>query len=1070
MIGSFMLPTNAYAYSSKNRGANAVDKTSYFYFEIRGGPKGNSKVRLRLDRTGGASTFNSMLTNPSTWKVQIYSGTNNHNIQLDSTSITTKKDINGEYLILNIPVSYEMPAYYKYKDMFRDAPNLGHRFGFNYYHATESRPNSAAETGKAQSTVSRRSINLELNSSMIGLRTADKVMYWNTTLGFNIWRQQYTVKFLPNGGSGSMANQVWDYGFAQNLRPNTFSKPGHHFKYWKVYRDYDNKWAWADGHGNGDYWQSPEPFGNDIRNYNDKANCATTSPGGTVYMYAQWEPNMYYLDVNGLLDGTSSGGISGYGTFDVYINGSLVANDVSDYYTSHPYGSTYQISDIRPATGRTYNGVSSGAISGTVDGTKTVQLKFTTNSYTLTINPNGGIWNGSSSTQSFTQKYGTTKSIDKPTRAGYIFGGWLFSGSGGMNGLATVDPTFKSSSGNVSVYNNAGGGTVTHSRVNSQSDNPSGSPYEIRISTNGTASPGLGGFVQWMNSGPNKKFIHTFIAKIPVGYTVSDYRNPIGDGGYSRWLTSKTGTGKWETYAYEINCGSSGSFSSFGHVALSSGNKTVTWYLAQSQITEVTSANSFNYGVGNCTLTATWVPNSFTNTIAHWMFGFKNSEGNNGNKSAFRITTTTFDINFGQTYMMDKSRGVNSPKGFYLCDTFGTSSISGSWATYNMGTTVTQKSNPMNYEYDYAPYNYKITYNLNGGTNHSSNPSTYNILYGVTLENPSRPGWKFNGWEINGQKVTGINPGANATFTNESDMRNKLNSRTIGDVTITATWLPIPEFNIPNMNNPDNNPIKPFISNGKLVIQLGDTFTPLKYVSATDKIDGDISQEVIVESNEVPMRDGKAIQSGEYEVIYKVTNTSGVSANATLIVIVNQPPMITGPEVRHKLVHETIDESFLLSQQIAKDKEDSNITPKLGVKKIKDDEGRILSDSSQIDTRYVSNYEITISVTDKYKKTVDKTYTLKIVKDDYKYEESHDTEFRFINDKYKETLSSDSSFSVNSELNQILTKSFKKTKNSAQKIIKFNMEEINDVKDFQKTVKNETKGSINSIFVNTFLK
>ena len=55
--------------------------------------------------------------------------------------------------------------------------------------------------------------------------------------------------------------------------------------------------------------------------------------------------------------------------------------------------------------------------------------------FTLTVNPNGGIWNGSSSSQSFTQNYNTTKAIANPeTRYGYYFDGWILLGSGSISG------------------------------------------------------------------------------------------------------------------------------------------------------------------------------------------------------------------------------------------------------------------------------------------------------------------------------------------------------------------------------------------------------------------------------------------------------------------------------------------------------------------------------------------------------------------------------------------------------------------------------------------------------------
>lgn len=87
-------------------------------------------------------------------------------------------------------------------------------------------------------------------------------------------------------------------------------------------------------------------------------------------------PPMYYLDINGWIDGKSEGDISKSGTADVYINGSLASNDCTDYYTQHYAGTTYEIKDIKAKPGYRYNGVKSGSLSGTLNSTTTVVLSF----------------------------------------------------------------------------------------------------------------------------------------------------------------------------------------------------------------------------------------------------------------------------------------------------------------------------------------------------------------------------------------------------------------------------------------------------------------------------------------------------------------------------------------------------------------------------------------------------------------------------------------------------------------------------------------------------------------------
>jgi len=63
---------------------------------------------------------------------------------------------------------------------------------------------------------------------------------------------------------------------------------------------------------------------------------------------------------------------------------------------------------------------------------------LTPHTSTLTVNPNGGTWNGSTSSQSFAQAPTSTKTIANPTRTGYTFGGWTLSGGGSIsNGTYT---------------------------------------------------------------------------------------------------------------------------------------------------------------------------------------------------------------------------------------------------------------------------------------------------------------------------------------------------------------------------------------------------------------------------------------------------------------------------------------------------------------------------------------------------------------------------------------------------------------------------------------------------------
>ena len=141
---------------------------------------------------------------------------------------------------------------------------------------------------------------------------------------------------------------------------------------------------------------------------------------------------------------------------------------------------------------------------------------------------------------------------------------------------------------------------------------------------------------------------------------------------------------------------------------------------------------------------AEWKPITYTNSLHHWFYGLKNQEGNNGNKEAYNISDSRFDAAYGTTYVMGKDRAIAVPNGYHLDDYVGGSLLK--WQTNKLGWEVTQAEKSFWFEYTYHPYEYNIFYNLNGGTNHSDNPDSYTILYGVTLKDPSKTGYIFTGW------------------------------------------------------------------------------------------------------------------------------------------------------------------------------------------------------------------------------------------------------------------------------------------------------------------------------------
>lgn len=127
--------------------------------------------------------------------------------------------------------------------------------------------------------------------------------------------------------------------------------------------------------------------------------------------------------------------------YQVYIGGgttnyATVPGGGSDNYISVRHNSSGNASFTIKliALEGSYFGVAyRGNMFGIADGTsKSVSL--TRHTQTLTINPNGGVWGNSSSSQSFAQAPTSTKTIANPTRTNYRFTGWTLSGGGSLSG------------------------------------------------------------------------------------------------------------------------------------------------------------------------------------------------------------------------------------------------------------------------------------------------------------------------------------------------------------------------------------------------------------------------------------------------------------------------------------------------------------------------------------------------------------------------------------------------------------------------------------------------------------
>lgn len=152
------------------------------------------------------------------------------------------------------------------------------------------------------------------------------------------------------------------------------------------------------------------------------------------------------------------------------------------------------------------------------------------------------------------------------------------------------DEEFRNGTNSIGVYNNAGNGTVTMTRE-AAANLPNRSGMQLRFNySGGGATPGLGGFILGFIARANAVFIQKFMAKLPVGYTFNNAENSMGINGSVNWLTSRAGTGKWETYVRAVICGTGTNFGNGGHVYVSGADAAMEFYLAFAEIYEVNSS------------------------------------------------------------------------------------------------------------------------------------------------------------------------------------------------------------------------------------------------------------------------------------------------------------------------------------------------------------------------------------------------------------------------------------------------------------------------------------------------
>ena len=494
---------------------------------------------------------------------------------------------------MNFKISYTRHAYYYNKGCSYDKNDKDIRFNTKNY-TLQNTGDDGNSIEKGYTSYDKPvTANIQINTGHTGTRTFNHYRYRGGRVTINYTREKHTIRYDANGGSGAPGNQTKTMGVDLWLSSTTPSRPQYVFKGWNT-----------EANGSGTSYSPGQQF----------------YPDADTTLYAQWEEDTsyQYLDVNGVLDGNQAYNTDGMGKFDVYIDGQLVSDPAGsiDFYDKYKVGSKYEIKNIRPNSGISYDHASPG-LSGTITGYTSVDLYFNTG-YTLSIDPNGGTYLGSTSVHKVNHlSPGSYVNILVPTRPGYKFGGYDTSHGdyqyfASNNGWTTshgenVGTYSRSYDGNVSLNEAPDGGYYRTNHVWRGIDSATDNYNYISFPTY-TAEAGhtykISGEV-WISERPSGG---SFALNFYHGDSSNDWKHCM-------WGISEGWTGKWVKFSMERTFDTTTNDARFeiwtSNLKGLTGN--ISFWLQGLKITDETTGNDVSMtkiamGNSDIKLTARWIP------------------------------------------------------------------------------------------------------------------------------------------------------------------------------------------------------------------------------------------------------------------------------------------------------------------------------------------------------------------------------------------------------------------------------------------------------------------------------
>ena len=607
------------------------------------------------------------------------------------------------------------------------------------------------------------------------------------------WEQIYNAEFRPNGGTwndGTTENKNAIYSATISIDvPGTVSQDYHYFKGWKVLSSV------------GTWTKDTVYTATEIE--------ALTGMSGNVVFVAQWTPYTYTVRFheNGGT-GTMADQKFNYGVAQ------NLSNLTFEPATGYHLASTYVWNTVPGGSGTKYTNKQSVKNLTNVDGGYVdLYAQWEINSSTLRIDPNGGVWEGSTAIQTIKANYKTQKTITVPTRNGYVFTGWTKSSPF----YGTISSLTETATYTYGAENN-----VT-STLTANWEKVQDTQYTATFVPNG------GKWTSGSAVSSNRKVYYTVNTSITVpgevakdGYDFTGWKVTSTDGTWvqgqvyttdeiqnAKNMTGNvTFTAQWKVTTYKAIFETGGGTWTGGNTA----NRTRTYTISTTLTAPTTvTRNGYVFAGWKVTLAeGNWVlATVYNNDPQTKLHGSSGKYGNVTFTAQWEADryTATFDPNGGiwndgttENKSLGYTLGENiiapgtvSKTGYKFASTWKVTESDGTtdefwpvgqtYSTAQIKAETTKKGN-VTFTAILNPIQYTVKYDRNGGSGSMSNQTfTYDEEKALNKNTFTRTGYTFQGWNTKAD-------GSGDSYTDQQVVKN-LTTVSGGSVTMYAQWKPI---------------------------------------------------------------------------------------------------------------------------------------------------------------------------------------------------------------------------------------------------------------------------------------